>query len=110
MGSRRLSLQHGGQRCDCYWTRVRPNKGHVVEPLPKRVRPSQKRGLEVKVKLARDVIREVCGFTPYERRAMEFLSQGFDKRALKFQEEAWNSPAWEEETSGARGRAPGAET
>merc|ERR1712196_732347 len=61
-----------------------PNKGHVVEPLPKRVRPSTKQGLGVKVKLARDVIREVCGYTPYERRAMELLSQGFDKRALKF--------------------------
>merc|ERR1711988_570867 len=61
-----------------------PNKGHVVEPLPKRVRPSTKRSLGVKVKLARDVIREVCGFTPYERRAMELLSQGFDKRALRF--------------------------
>merc|ERR1711924_235410 len=37
-----------------------PNKGHVVEPLPKRVRQSQKKGkLGVKVKLARDVIREV---------------------------------------------------
>merc|ERR1712188_128123 len=62
-----------------------PNKGHIVEPLPKRVRPSEKKGkLGVKVKLARDVIRDVCGFAPYERRAMELLSQGFDKRALKY--------------------------
>merc|ERR1711998_526984 len=62
-----------------------PNKGHVVEPLAKRVRASEKKGkLGVKVKLARDVIREVAGFAPYEKRAMELLSQGFDKRALKF--------------------------
>merc|ERR1712227_904291 len=62
-----------------------PNKGHVVEPLPKRKRVSEKKGkLGVKVKLARDVIRNVCGFAPYERRAMELLAQGFDKRALKF--------------------------
>merc|ERR1712227_872578 len=62
-----------------------PNKGHVVEPLAKRVRASEKKGkLGVKVKLARDVIREVAGFAPYERRAMELLSRGFDKRALKF--------------------------
>merc|ERR1711865_304395 len=62
-----------------------PNKGHVVQPLPKRVRASEKKGkLGVKVKLARDVIRDVCGFTPYEKRAMELLAQGFDKRALKF--------------------------
>merc|ERR1711901_3829 len=63
---------------------VGPNKGHVVEPLPKRKRPSTERKLGVKVKLARDVIRDVCGFAPYERRAMELLSQGFDKRALKY--------------------------
>lgn len=62
-----------------------PNKGHVIEPLPKRERPSEKKGkLGVKVKFARDVIRDVCGYTPYERRAMELLAQGFDKRALKF--------------------------
>merc|ERR1712094_119944 len=59
---------------------VGPNKGHVVAPLAKASRPSTKRTLGVKVKLA----REVCGFAPYERRAMELLSQGFDKRALKF--------------------------
>merc|ERR1712118_217069 len=63
---------------------VGPNKGHVVEPLPKRKRPSTERKLGVKVKLARDVIRDVCGFAPYEKRAMELLGQGFDKRALKF--------------------------
>merc|ERR1711937_575756 len=62
-----------------------PNKGHIVEPLAKRARQSEKKGkLGVKVKLARDVIREVSGFTPYERRTMELLAQGFDKRALKF--------------------------
>merc|ERR1711886_15918 len=63
---------------------VGPNKGHVTAPLAKAARPSTKRTLGVKVKLARDVIRDVCGFAPYERRAMELLSQGFDKRALKF--------------------------
>merc|ERR1712138_97799 len=62
-----------------------PNKGHIVEPLAKRARQSEKKGkLGVKVKLARDVIREVSGFAPYERRTMELLGQGFDKRALKF--------------------------
>merc|ERR1711990_1241942 len=62
-----------------------PNKGHIVDPLPKRVRQSEKKGkLGVKVKLARDVIRGVVGFAPYERRCMELLGQGFDKRALKF--------------------------
>merc|ERR1711908_151083 len=62
-----------------------PNKGHVVEPLAKRTSQSEKKGkLGTKVKFARDVIREVAGFTPYEKRPLELLSQGFDKRALKF--------------------------
>merc|ERR1712167_228718 len=61
-----------------------PNKGHVTEPLAKRARQSERKGkLGVKVSLARSVIREVSGYAPYERRAMELMSQGFDKRALK---------------------------
>jgi large subunit ribosomal protein L36e len=32
----------------------------------------------------RDIVREVCGFAPYERRAMELLKISKDKRALKF--------------------------
>merc|ERR1711966_548485 len=62
-----------------------PNKGHIVEPLPLRVKPSEKKGkLGNKVSLARTVIRELVGFTPYERRCMDLLQQGSDKRALKF--------------------------
>merc|ERR1711934_79480 len=62
-----------------------PNKGHAVEPLPLKVKPSEKKGkLGTKVNLARTVIRELVGFTPYERRCMDLLQQGFDKRALKF--------------------------
>ena len=36
------------------------------------------------VKFVRDIVREVCGFSPYERRAMELLKVNKDKRALKF--------------------------
>eukprot|EP00658_Telonema_sp_P-2_P078602 TRINITY_DN73_c0_g1_i14.p2 TRINITY_DN73_c0_g1~~TRINITY_DN73_c0_g1_i14.p2 ORF type:complete len:139 (+),score=56.53 TRINITY_DN73_c0_g1_i14:46-417(+) len=62
-----------------------PNKGHIVEPLPLHNKPSEKKGkLGAKVSLARSVIREMVGFTPYERRCMDLLNQGFDKRALKF--------------------------
>lgn len=31
----------------------------------------------------RDIVREVAGFAPYERRIMELLKVGRDKRALK---------------------------
>ncbi len=37
-----------------------------------------------KAKFARSVVREVVGFSPYERRALEALKVGKDKRALKF--------------------------
>jgi large subunit ribosomal protein L36e len=35
-------------------------------------------------KFIRDIVREVCGFAPYERRCMELLRISKDKRALKF--------------------------
>eukprot|EP00727_Mastigamoeba_balamuthi_P005641 m51a1_g1697 putative 60S ribosomal protein L36e (151) ;mRNA; f:482793-483486 len=33
--------------------------------------------------IVKDVIREISGFTPYERRVLELLRNGFDKRALR---------------------------
>ena len=35
-------------------------------------------------KFVRDLVREVVGFSPYEKRAMELLRISRDKRALKF--------------------------
>lgn len=56
-----------------------------MKPLPLKHKPSEKKGkLGTKVALARTVVREMCGFAPYERRCMDLLQQGFDKRALKF--------------------------
>lgn len=36
-----------------------------------------------RVKFVRDIVREVAGLAPYERRITELLKVGFDKRALK---------------------------
>ena len=50
----------------------------VVRPKAFARKESSKAHLFVK-----DVIREVCGYAPYERRVMELLRNGFDKRALR---------------------------
>lgn len=36
------------------------------------------------MKLVRDLVRELVGFMPYERRAMELMKVGRDKRAFKY--------------------------
>ena len=36
-----------------------------------------------RVKVVRDIVREVAGLAPYERRITELLKVGKDKRALK---------------------------
>lgn len=61
------------------------NKGHKVTKNVSQPRHSRRRGRLTKhTKFVRDMIREVCGFAPYERRAMELLKVSKDKRALKF--------------------------
>ncbi|XP_059021183.1 large ribosomal subunit protein eL36-like [Mustela lutreola] len=61
------------------------NKGHKVTKNVSKPRHSRRRGRLTKhTKFLRDMIREVCGFAPYERRAMELLKECKDKRALKF--------------------------
>lgn len=60
-------------------------KGHKVTKNAKKPRPAQRKGASSKrVKFIRDLIREVTGFAPYERRCMEMLRIGKDKKALKF--------------------------
>ncbi|KAM8940955.1 large ribosomal subunit protein eL36-like [Lycaon pictus] len=60
-------------------------KGHKVTKNVSKPRHSRRRGRLTKhTKFVRDMIREVCGFAPYERRAMELLKVSKDKRALKF--------------------------
>ena len=65
--------------------------GYTVEKPetnPKHAKPSYKRGkLGKRVSIIRDVIREISGYAPYERRIIKLLSIGeesADKRAMKF--------------------------
>merc|ERR1712228_374048 len=61
------------------------NKGHKVTKIAARPKHSRRRGtLTKKSKFVRDLVREVCGFSPYERRCIELLRIGKDKRALRF--------------------------
>jgi large subunit ribosomal protein L36e len=60
-------------------------KGHKVTKLQQKPRPSRRRGFLCKrVKFVRDVVREVVGLAPYEKRIIELLKVQRDKRALKF--------------------------
>ncbi|KAA6365903.1 MAG: hypothetical protein EZS28_038570 [Streblomastix strix] len=34
--------------------------------------------------IVKDVVREMCGLAPYEKRVMELMKVGKEKRALKF--------------------------
>ncbi|XP_037059351.1 60S ribosomal protein L36-like [Peromyscus leucopus] len=69
-----------------YPTAVGLNKGHkVTRKNVSKLRHSRRLGhLTKHTKLVWDMIPEVCGFAPYERRAMELLKVSKDKRVLKF--------------------------
>eukprot|EP00891_Asterochloris_glomerata_P000432 jgi/Astpho2/432/fgenesh1_pm.00011_%23_13_t len=59
-------------------------KGHVVTVREQKQRPAQRKGrASTQVKFVREIIREVAGMAPYERRVTELLKVGRDKRALK---------------------------
>jgi len=64
------------------------NHGFITTRREPRARPSQRKGKEnKKVKLIREIVREVTGWSPYEKRIMEILKGGGNnptKRAQKF--------------------------
>ncbi|KXJ22613.1 60S ribosomal protein L36 [Exaiptasia diaphana] len=61
------------------------HKGHKVTKNVTKPKPSSRKGARNnRVKFIRDLVREVTGFAPYEKRVMELLRIGKDKRALKF--------------------------
>ncbi|GFY53665.1 60S ribosomal protein L36 [Trichonephila inaurata madagascariensis] len=57
------------------------NKGHKVTKNVIKVKPKK---ANKHAKFIRDIVREVCGFSPYEKRTLELLRVSKDKRALKF--------------------------
>jgi len=66
------------------------NKGFITKKVDKKPRPSACRSqgkTHPRVKLVREVVREVAGFAVYEKRIIELLrigSAATQKRALKF--------------------------
>ncbi|XP_060576418.1 large ribosomal subunit protein eL36-like isoform X2 [Ruditapes philippinarum] len=62
-------------------------KGHKTTKIdnPSKKRQSRRRGtVTKKTRFVRDLVREITGFAPYERRIQELLRISKDKRALKF--------------------------
>ncbi|KAI8872262.1 ribosomal protein L36e [Ramicandelaber brevisporus] len=60
------------------------NRGHITTRRQLKQRPSTTKGRQTaRNKLVHDLIREVAGFAPYERRVMELLKNSKDKRARK---------------------------
>jgi large subunit ribosomal protein L36e len=59
-------------------------KGHKVDKREAPPKPGARKGrCGKRVKLIRDLVRDVAGTAPYEKRMMELLKTGRDKRALK---------------------------
>lgn len=62
-------------------------KGHKVTEIggSRKDRPARRKGKATKhTRFVRDLVREIAGFAPYERRCQELLRISKDKRALKF--------------------------
>jgi len=60
-------------------------KGHKTTKNNLKPKPAKAKGKLTKHnKFVRDLVREVVGFAPYERRAQELLRIGKEKRCLKF--------------------------
>ncbi|KJH47812.1 ribosomal protein L36e [Dictyocaulus viviparus] len=61
------------------------NKGHKVTKIQRKPRQNRRIGAcSKKSKIVRELVREIAGFAPYERRVLELLRISRDKRALKF--------------------------
>ncbi|KAH9825388.1 60S ribosomal protein L36 [Teratosphaeria destructans] len=60
------------------------NKGHQLTPRTPAARISRRKGhLSKRTAFVREVVKEVAGLAPYERRVIELLRNSKDKRARK---------------------------
>ncbi|CAL5321190.1 unnamed protein product [Camellia sinensis] len=60
------------------------NAGHKVTPIAPRAKISRTKGhLSKRTAFVRDIVKEVAGLAPYERRVIELLRNSRDKRARK---------------------------
>ncbi|KAK6002787.1 hypothetical protein QM012_001537 [Aureobasidium pullulans] len=60
------------------------NAGHKVTPRQPAARVSRTKGhLSKRTAFVRDIVKEVAGLAPYERRVVELLRNSKDKRARK---------------------------
>ncbi|KAF1984569.1 ribosomal protein L36e [Aulographum hederae CBS 113979] len=60
------------------------NSGHKVTPRTPATRPSRTKGhLSKRTAHVRQIVREVAGLAPYERRIIELIRNSKDKRARK---------------------------
>ncbi|KAF4587721.1 60S ribosomal protein L36 [Ophiocordyceps camponoti-floridani] len=63
---------------------VGPNRGFKTTPRVCKPRPSRTKGhLSKRTAFVREVVKEVAGLAPYERRVIELLRNSKDKRARK---------------------------
>ncbi|KAI9902944.1 hypothetical protein N3K66_002296 [Trichothecium roseum] len=63
---------------------VGANRGHKTTPRVARPRVSYTKGhLSKRTAFVREVVKEVAGLAPYERRVIELLRNSRDKRARK---------------------------
>jgi len=85
-------------------------RGHAVTKIPKKdkanQRPSHQKGVKSKrFQMVREVIREVAGYAPYERRIMELLRNGLEKRAMRLARKKLGSHARAKRKQGELGDA-----
>merc|ERR1711937_499856 len=77
-----------GPSCTMSGIAVGLNKGHVVDKIANKAqKPSRRKGtLGKRVSVVREVIREVVGLAPYEKRLLDILKTGAnnpDKKVYK---------------------------